>query len=271
VDKQQIEQEIRTLYAVPLEKFIEARKSLEATLRKEGQDDAARRVKGLRKPSLSAWAVNQLAREHRDQVEELINMGQDLREAQRRTLAGRGAGSLQEASARRRRVLDPLLDAAGDVLQRAGHPSSRAQLDQIEKTLLATATDDEIRERVRLGTLEKDAPPPADFGGLAEMAEGLGTVTPLPARRSTERSDAARAAPVREGRSLEERRREKARQRAVEMEAQAREAEAEARRLRQEATEAEGRAKSARTAAERAESRASSARERADRARRDGR
>jgi hypothetical protein len=269
VDEKQVEQEIGRLYAGPLEEFIASRKALEEKLRTEGSTESARRVKDLRKPSLSAWAINQLSRARDRDVESLIRAGEDLREAQRRTLAGGGGATLQEAGSKRRRQVDTLLEAARQILQKAGHPSNRSQLDQIENTLLAAATDEVVRDQLRRGTLEKPAPPPSDFGGLAEMAAGA------PPRREDapkSRTDRARQAPpslVTPRQGADERRRERARQRAEELEQQASDAEAEARRLRQEAAMAEERATKARTSAQRAEAKAKSARERADKSSRE--
>jgi hypothetical protein len=49
------------LYRRPLEEFVAARDQLARQLRAAGDRDAARQVAGLRRPSISAWAANQLA------------------------------------------------------------------------------------------------------------------------------------------------------------------------------------------------------------------
>jgi hypothetical protein len=271
MDERQVEQEIRGLFGVPLEEFIAARKALEDRLKREGATELAARVKSARKPSLAAWAVNQLSQTRSKDIESLIRTGEDLRDAQRRTLAGAGAASLQEVSAKRRKQIDALLQEGRKVLEGAGHSATRSQLDQIKNTLIAAATDDTVREQLRQGTLEKEAPPSSDFGGFAEMAE------PSPARRREApkgRGGAGRRAGVARAdspSSLDERRRERARQRAEELEKEASTAEAEARRLRREATEAEDRARKTNTAAARAEAKAKGARDRADKASREPR
>jgi hypothetical protein len=270
MDERQVEQEIRGLFGVPLEEFIAARKALEDRLKREGATELAARVKSARKPSLAAWTVNQLSQTRSKDIESLIRTGEDLRDAQRRTLAGAGAARLQEVSAKRRKQIDALLQEGRKILEGAGHPATRSQLDQIENTLIAAATDESVREQLRQGTLEKEAPPSSDFGGFAEMAEGTARrpQAPTPKRDRGSRPAASREpAPT----SLDERRRERARQRAEELEKEARSAEAEARRLRREATEAEDRAKKANAAAGRAEAKAKGARDRADKASREAR
>ena len=56
-------------------------------------------MKKLRRPTVSAWLVNLLAREDGGQMDELLELGQSLREAQRALDGDR----LRELSAQRRR------------------------------------------------------------------------------------------------------------------------------------------------------------------------
>ena len=74
--------EVDRLYALPLEEFTAARNNLAAALKKEGKAEEADEVKNLRKPSISAWAVNQLARKERMQVRSLVTSADRLRKAQ---------------------------------------------------------------------------------------------------------------------------------------------------------------------------------------------
>ncbi|MFL6185898.1 MAG: hypothetical protein ACJ745_13955, partial [Actinomycetes bacterium] len=50
------------LYRLPPGEFVAARDQLARQLRAAGGREAARRVAALRRPSISAWAANQLAR-----------------------------------------------------------------------------------------------------------------------------------------------------------------------------------------------------------------
>src|SRR5437016_4004073 len=63
------------LYALPLERFVPERAVLAKSLRDEQRRDEAARVSALRKPSIAAWAVNQLARTQRVAVEDLFEAG----------------------------------------------------------------------------------------------------------------------------------------------------------------------------------------------------
>ena len=53
------------LYGLPLDRFVAERGALAKALRADGRRDEASRVAALRKPSVAAWAVNQLARTQR--------------------------------------------------------------------------------------------------------------------------------------------------------------------------------------------------------------
>src|SRR5262249_27956751 len=70
--KNKLEDELDALFKVPLTEFTVARNALAARLKKAGNRDESDRVKALSKPTLSAWAVNQLYWTHGDAFKELI-------------------------------------------------------------------------------------------------------------------------------------------------------------------------------------------------------
>lgn len=271
------EDRIDALYAAPLDRFIAERTALSRELKADGDREGAARVQSFRKPSVSAWAVNQLARERRKELDELLGLGDDLHAAQRKALSGGGAKELQQLASRRRELVEQLTDRAGRILRAAGSSGSRTHLDEVANTLLATATDAKAAADVRRGRLERDLPPPAGFGDFAQLAD----VIPMPARARTKPSPrgARRAGPLSMAKvaSAADAR---ARKRAEELVTEAAEAEGEARKLRQGADEAEGEARrlaeeagraqraAARAGrdADRAEQRAMAARERATKA-----
>ena len=84
------------LYGLPVEEFTKARDELAKELRTAGKKEAADEVKSLRKPSVSAWAVNQAVRRSPPEAKALVKAGDELRKAQRGVVSGR-------SSARRRR------------------------------------------------------------------------------------------------------------------------------------------------------------------------
>ncbi len=70
-----LEDELDRLYGVPLAEFVGERTRLATALRKEGRRAEAEQVKELRKPSVSVWTVNQLARRHRKDLDLLLDAG----------------------------------------------------------------------------------------------------------------------------------------------------------------------------------------------------
>src|SRR6201994_219112 len=84
------------LYGLPLDRFIPERAALVRALRGGGEREQAAEVAALRKPSVAAWAVNQLIRTQRREVDSLFAAGDALREAQADVLAGSAvAGDLR--------------------------------------------------------------------------------------------------------------------------------------------------------------------------------
>ena len=79
---------LAALYQLPLEQFVATRDQLARRLRAAGDRATARQVAGLRRPPVSAWAVNQLAHAARNAVDELLEVGAALRQAQQDALAG---------------------------------------------------------------------------------------------------------------------------------------------------------------------------------------
>src|SRR3954470_18670274 len=86
------------LYGLPLEDFTRERDAAARELRKAKERDAAAAVAKLPKPSQASWAANTLARERRDLVDALLDAGDEVRDAQRAAVAGKGAGELRAAA-----------------------------------------------------------------------------------------------------------------------------------------------------------------------------
>src|SRR5918995_7060126 len=94
----ELDQQIDSVFALPLDRFITERDALAKHLRVTGDREAADRVKALRKPTVPAWALNQLARQDPRGVTDVVELGARLRDAQRRANSGGDAGPLGEAN-----------------------------------------------------------------------------------------------------------------------------------------------------------------------------
>jgi hypothetical protein len=151
------------LFGLPPEEFVAARDEVARRLRREGDAEAARRVKALRRPSLSAWAVNQLARSRQQALEGLLAAGERLRAAHQAALAGGDAAELRAATRAEREAVAGLVSAALDRLREAGHPTTETTRDRIAATLHAAAASPEAADLVRHGRLTADLDP-SGFG-----------------------------------------------------------------------------------------------------------
>jgi hypothetical protein len=216
-----IEQAIEALYAAPSGEFVKRRDALARDLRKDGDREAADRVKALRKPTVAAWAVNGLARKEKMRLRGLLTAGERLREAHEEALSEGLTPALAEARDAERAAIEELARAAQALLEGEGHPASEAVLDRIRETLHASVVDEDLRERVRAGRLEKEEK--ATGFGFAPAGGAPGT-----SRRPARRQEAGRAERERERKAREAR--ERKRREAAKRLEEAREAAAEAER-----------------------------------------
>ena len=151
------------LYALDPGEFVAARNELARRLRKAGDREQAAEVAKLRRPTPAAWAVNQLVRRHRADVEELVRLGEALREAQDRALAGDEPGDLRAAGRARRDAVARLAERAERILvERGAAPGAHAA--EVGATLEAASLGAEAAEAVLGGRLSTELHPPSGFG-----------------------------------------------------------------------------------------------------------
>ena len=217
--KDDIHRSVSDLYILPLDEFTAARDELVQRLKSEGDDEEAKRVGKLRKPSVAAWALNRAARNNPEAVSSLLESHRKLRRAGSRQ-------AVEEASEIRRQAVAALTDAAVNELGKG----SLQTRDRINRTLLAVATDSQGEADLAAGTLVRELEPSG--GGWGEME-----LPPVPEPDPGEQ--AARAA-------------EESRERARKLEAEADEAESQVEAAKEMLAEARRRAKQARSAADKA-------------------
>lgn len=115
----------------------------------KGDREAAAALKALRKPSLAAWVVNLLVRRDPDQVDQLLEVGAALREAQ----ASLDAAQLREFTKQRRQLTAAVTTAARRLAREEGHRVSESVAQQVEGTLTAAMIDADAARAVRSGLL----------------------------------------------------------------------------------------------------------------------
>ena len=159
--------EVDKLFQVPLTEFTSARNALATKLKKEGDSEAADRVKTLGKPSVSAWVANQLYWKYRKSFERLIAAGEQFRKAQSAQLSGRNADLRAPLDARREALAELTRHASG-ILRDTGHPPSPETMRRVSTTLEALATYGEQPGAPQPGRLTGDVAPPG-FEALAAL------------------------------------------------------------------------------------------------------
>lgn len=224
--------EIERLYALPLEEFTAARNALAADLAKSGRKEDAAGVRKLKKPSLTAWAVNRLVRAERTDVQRLLDLVDELKEA-------RSASEINALAGERRDLVGRLTRRAGEVLEGAGHAATAAALQRISQTLSAGGEEDE-RRALASGTLTQDLAP-AGFDALDAFgaAGDAAVMTPPEPERDAEVEELQRLAAAAE-------------EEAARLTEEAERAETAALRASESASEARRRAREAREKAQRA-------------------
>ena len=237
--------EVEALYGLPLDEFTKARDALARARAKEQGKEAGAAVKALKKPSVVAWALNQLARQRPEEVEALLGAGARLRRAQTSAVEGGDPDELREATKAEVAEVQALAERARSILAETGRGGSPTQEERLATTLRAAAVDAEGNDLLRRGVLTAELSP-AGFGfGVGEG--DLPDVLPPLSRTSSHPP----------GASEQKRKAEQAgraeRQRQRELEAELRAARETATRLEREAEQAEEHAREARAKADAAQ------------------
>ena len=198
--------EVDELYQLPLAEFTGARNALAARLKQSGRADDANLVKTLQKPPVSAWAVNQLYWNHREDFDTLLAAGKRFHKA---SLAGKTA-DLRASLDARREALAHLADLATSLLSDAGHNPSLETIRRVTTTLEALSAQASSIDGPTLGRLSQDVDPPG-FESLASFMPGAGLLkgSAASARGSTSQKSSATDS---QQKAREARRREESRQ-----------------------------------------------------------
>ncbi len=148
---------VDALFKLPLGEFTPARNALAVELKKAGQQAEASAAKALVKPSISAWAVNQLYWRHRGLFDRLIEAGDRMRRAQAGQMAG---DSAREAANTRREVLTALTKIAEGLLLGGDYGATRDMLRRVTTTLEALSSYGSLPNAPSAGRLTDDVDPP---------------------------------------------------------------------------------------------------------------
>ncbi|HCB02917.1 MAG TPA: hypothetical protein DEQ43_01395 [Nocardioides bacterium] len=134
------------LYALTLAEFTPAR---DAKAKELKGTDLAKEVKALKKPSLAAWVLNLLVRHETAQVDQVLQVGAALREAQ----ASMSGDELRQLTRQRRQLTAAVTTQARRLAREHGQKVTDAVAEQVEGTLTAAMVDERCGQAVRSGLL----------------------------------------------------------------------------------------------------------------------
>lgn len=236
------DERVDRLYALPLDEFTAARNAVAKELRTEGDRESAEAVKALKKPSVEAWTVNQLARQHGDEVARLVELGEE----QPDVLASGDRDRLRRAMGDVRGTLTSLANQAERILGGSDRKPTSALLERVTRMLQNAAATEDGRAALRQGRFTVEA----ETADLPDVDVAARAPAPNKARAAEKTERAA------EKKQRAEEEAERAR-----LEHALRRAEERARLLKEKAEDLEKRAAEAREGAVAAEKAAEAARE----------
>ncbi|QNG20393.1 hypothetical protein G4H71_12230 [Rhodococcus triatomae] len=137
------------LYELPPSEFVGARTRWVQEARSAGDRSLATAIGKLKKPTTAAWTVNLLARTEPGAVQELLQLGVELGDAQRRL----SATELRELSSRRQATVHALTGRAAELAAERGHRVGETVLRDVAQTLGAALADPDVAVAVRSGRL----------------------------------------------------------------------------------------------------------------------
>lgn len=139
------------LYALTPSEFTAARNERSRAARADGDKELAANITALRKPSASAWAVNMLMRHRADEIGQLLDLGESLREAQ----SDLDADELRELGRQRQKLVAAITREGRQLAAELGQRLSDAAAEEVSQTLQAAMVDPWAAAAVRTGALVK--------------------------------------------------------------------------------------------------------------------
>ncbi|GAB2567222.1 hypothetical protein [Kribbella endophytica] len=133
------------LYAAPAADFIATRNELAKQLKADGDQLGSTRLKALRKPTVAAWLANLVSREQPDEIDDLLALGDEFREA----TTDLDGERLRELTPKRHKAIDVLVKAAGKLADQHSQKVSADVGQKLRETLDAALVDPAAGDAVR--------------------------------------------------------------------------------------------------------------------------
>ncbi|MEU1210520.1 hypothetical protein [Nocardia sp. NPDC005825] len=144
-----LDQVVAELYGLPPAEFVAARTERVRQARDAGDKALAAAIGKLRRPTVAAWALNLLSREASDDVRALLEVGDALRDAQRRL----SAEQLRALTTQRQKVVNAVTRKAAELAEGRGQRLTEPVLRDIGASLQAALADQSAADELRAGTL----------------------------------------------------------------------------------------------------------------------
>ncbi len=170
------------LYGVSPEAFTSSRSAEVRAARSAGNYQLAAAVAQLRRPTVGAWLANQLARECKDELEALFDLGTSMRQAQ-------GAGDWPELrllTRQRRQMVAALVSEARRLARTRNHPLSENSTSELENTLEAAVASADAANALRSGRMNVGL----TYSGFGPLDSGAPLITESSKRTDRRQSSA---------------------------------------------------------------------------------
>lgn len=174
------------LYGLDPGSFTAARDERSRAAGDHGNQELARQIGALRKPTTAAWAVNLLARRRRADLDRLFSLANQMRSGPGR----RDRGELRELDRMAQRVVSGLVRLAGELAGQQNRSLTSAMADQVHQTLRAAMADPAAAEAVFSGRLTTTL----QAGGLAGLDASAAVAVPTSVTSLASRDRGDRAA-----------------------------------------------------------------------------
>jgi hypothetical protein len=169
----EVAEAIAALYQAPPEDFVSARVERVKALRESGNQDAAKQVAALRKPTVGAWLVNLLVADDPSLSDQVSALADQLRTAQEQ-LSGE---DLRALGRQRQELVSGLVARARGLAKEAGRSVTGSVLDtEVESSLRAALADPDVAREVLSGQLTH-ATEFTGFGAPSQVGDREGRTT----------------------------------------------------------------------------------------------
>ena len=162
MDPDALAEAVEQLYAGAPEDFVATRKTLAARARSDGDRVLATQITALRKPTVSAWALNAMARSRPDLMGDLAEFSASMRAAQ----SDLDAAAMRDLSRGREELLGKLVSGVEEAAQEEdGRALGAGLLAEVRATFVAAIADPHAEEAVACGCLTRAL----SYAGLGEV------------------------------------------------------------------------------------------------------